>query len=204
MNIWLNREIRFLHRCAKDPSGVAAVEFALILPILFALFMGTVEYARATMYARRLNQVTSMASDLIAREYKVNDATFTGISNGLDTAWGGFENLGTLSFHIKHVRRAGDLATKKSPGSAYIEWDYSIRGAPDEPNCKDYSLPVADMIARGTSVVIVTSTYTYQTLLGTSVPGITASSLNWTSESSHSPRDFCVDYLNNNCLSSCE
>ncbi|MBX9925151.1 MAG: pilus assembly protein [Hyphomicrobiaceae bacterium] len=200
----LRIRLKTLTDYARDTSGVAAIEFALILPILFALFLGTVEYARATMYARRMGQVTAMVSDLVAREFQITDAAFQGIKAGADTAWGSFDNIDTLKFHIKHVRRAGDLATKVSPGSAYVEWDYSIRGAPTVPQCSPYTLPSPDMIAKGTSVVVVTSTYTYQTLLGVAAPGMTSSSLNWSTESNHAPRDFCVDYLGNKCISKCE
>ncbi len=201
---YLRNQLNRLTDYIRDPSGVAAVEFALILPILFALFLGTVEYARATMFARRMGQVTSMVSDLVAREFQITDAAFQGIKAGADTSWGSFDNIDTLKFHIKHVRRASNLATKVPPNSAYVEWDYSIRGAATVPRCSPYTLPSPDMIASGTSVVIVTSTYTYSTLFGVTAPGITSSQLNWTTESNHAPRDFCVDYLGNNCISNCE
>lgn len=188
----------------RDSSGVAAVEFALIVPILLALFLGGIEYSRATMYARRFNQVTAMASDLIAREAQLDDAKLLGISQAIDTAWGNLDNHDSLRLQVKHVRSAGNLATKKAPGTTYVEWSYPIRENKKYPDCQDYTVPVANMVQRGNSVVIVTATYTYRSLFNGQAPGMSTATLDWQSESSHAPRDLCVAYDKTNCLSTCE
>lgn len=199
---------------ARDPSGVAAVEFGLIVPLLAMLFLGAVEYSRATMFSRRFSQVTAMASDLIAREYLLDDADLEGVSRAIDTAWGGIAGIDNLQFEIKHVRRAGPLATKRAPGSSYVEWSFGIRTTgpnPPIPACQDYALPVANMIQPGNSVLIVTGRYTYTTLFGNvSVPLLGGetfalkNTFDWRSESSHAPRDLCVAYNKPNCISTCE
>ena len=48
-------------------EGVAAVEFALIVPIMVMLFMGAVEMSQAVTVNRRVTQVGSTAGDLVAR-----------------------------------------------------------------------------------------------------------------------------------------
>jgi Flp pilus assembly pilin Flp len=48
-------------------DGVAAVEFALILPIMAMMFVGAVEMSWAVSVDRRVSQVASSAGDLIAR-----------------------------------------------------------------------------------------------------------------------------------------
>jgi Flp pilus assembly protein TadG len=87
-----------------DPSGVAAVEFGLIVPFLMIMFLGSVEYSRATMYARRFNLATAMASDLIAREYLLDDADLAGVARAVDTVWGSYDNLASLKLQVLHVR----------------------------------------------------------------------------------------------------
>jgi Flp pilus assembly protein TadG len=187
-----------------DPSGVAAVEFGLIVPFLMIMFLGSVEYSRATMYARRFNLATAMASDLIAREYLLDDADLAGVARAVDTVWGSYDNLASLKLQVLHVRQAGNLATKKPPGTTYSEWSYSIRGAPSIPACQNYTLPVANMLQNGNSVLVVNGTYTYRTLFGLSAPGITSANMNWTATSSHAPRDLCVAYNKANCVTNCE
>lgn len=51
----------------KDDEGVAAVEFALILPIMAIMFIGAVEMSWAVGVDRRVSQVAGATGDLIAR-----------------------------------------------------------------------------------------------------------------------------------------
>ncbi len=51
----------------KDDEGVAAVEFALILPIMAMMFIGAVEMSWAVGVDRRVSQVAGATGDLIAR-----------------------------------------------------------------------------------------------------------------------------------------
>ena len=48
-------------------EGVAAVEFAIIVPIMAALFIGAVEMSQAVTANRRVTQVGSSTGDLVAR-----------------------------------------------------------------------------------------------------------------------------------------
>lgn len=54
-------------RFGKDDKGVAAVEFALILPIMAMMFIGAVEMSWAVGVDRRVSQVAGATGDLIAR-----------------------------------------------------------------------------------------------------------------------------------------
>lgn len=51
----------------RDERGAAAVEFALVAPLLVALIMGIVEFGVAINYKSQLNNVTSVA----ARDYGI-------------------------------------------------------------------------------------------------------------------------------------
>lgn len=54
-------------RLGRDTRGIAAVEFALIVPIMFMLFAGTIEFSQALTVDRRVTQAASSTADLIAR-----------------------------------------------------------------------------------------------------------------------------------------
>ena len=56
-----------LARLGGDARGVAAVEFAMIVPIMFFLFAGTIEFSQALTVDRRVTQAASSTADLIAR-----------------------------------------------------------------------------------------------------------------------------------------
>jgi len=54
-------------RLRRDNSGLAAVEFGMIVPIMFFLFVGTIEFSQALTVDRRLTLAASSTADLIAR-----------------------------------------------------------------------------------------------------------------------------------------
>ena len=51
----------------RDRSGVAAIEFAMIVPIMVMLFFGTVEFSQALTCDRRVAQMASTTADLVAQ-----------------------------------------------------------------------------------------------------------------------------------------
>ncbi len=67
----LSKRMRYVaaraRRLTKAQEGVAAVEFALILPIMFFMFMGAVELSQGVTVDRRVSQVASTVGDLVAR-----------------------------------------------------------------------------------------------------------------------------------------
>jgi hypothetical protein len=62
----INRSSIF-RRAPKKQQGVAAVEFALVAPIFFLVFFGTVEVARAMYICNTLQEVTRRAAALAAK-----------------------------------------------------------------------------------------------------------------------------------------
>lgn len=61
-------------RLLRRESGMAAVEFALILPILVVLWLGGVELTGALSVDRRLNNLASAVGDLVARDKEITHA----------------------------------------------------------------------------------------------------------------------------------
>jgi Flp pilus assembly protein TadG len=67
MSIRPPRLVRLFGRFRRDPGGVAAVEFALILPILMLLALGCFEVPRYVLLWQRLERASSGVSDLVAQ-----------------------------------------------------------------------------------------------------------------------------------------
>ena len=53
-----------------DTRGVAAVEFALVAPLMAAMFVGAVEMSQAITVDRRVTQIAGSTADLVARASK--------------------------------------------------------------------------------------------------------------------------------------
>ena len=50
---------RFQHRFSRATDGVAAVEFGLLVPLLFIMFIGTLEIGQAVGLDRRVSMATA-------------------------------------------------------------------------------------------------------------------------------------------------
>ena len=55
-------------RFIRDRRGVAAVEFALIAPVLLLLYMGLAEVTMALMAERRSSHATAVVADLVSQD----------------------------------------------------------------------------------------------------------------------------------------
>jgi Flp pilus assembly protein TadG len=62
-----------LQRFLRAEQGLAAIEFAFILPVMVIMFLGTVEVSNYVMTARRVASLASTAADLVAQESAISD-----------------------------------------------------------------------------------------------------------------------------------
>jgi len=70
--------IRFrLRRFVGDRSALAAVEFALILPLMLMLFFGTVEFSSGVAVDRKVTLVARTLSDLTSQSISVANSDLT-------------------------------------------------------------------------------------------------------------------------------
>ncbi len=72
---------RLLRRLAGDGAGIAAVEFALILPVMLTLYFGAVEFGDVLTIDRKVTHVTSSLADLVTQSRTISD---TDMANILD------------------------------------------------------------------------------------------------------------------------
>jgi Flp pilus assembly protein TadG len=66
-------------RFARDRSGVAALEFALIAPLLLALYFVTMEVAQAIEVNKKVGRAGSMIADLVAQMPEIPVSELEGI-----------------------------------------------------------------------------------------------------------------------------
>ena len=68
-----------LARLGRDRRGVAAVEMALIAPVLIVGYFGVAEVTMAMMAHRRASHAASAVGDLVTQSQQMNSATMTDI-----------------------------------------------------------------------------------------------------------------------------
>ena len=72
MSLWLSpsqprRRLTSFGRCRRDQRGMAAVEFALVLPFLLLLFLGSVELTRGIQVDRQVALTADTVTNLVAQ-----------------------------------------------------------------------------------------------------------------------------------------
>lgn len=61
-----------MRRLARDRRGVAALEFALIVPLLLALYFVTMEVSQAIEANKKVGRAASMVADLVTQQQEMN------------------------------------------------------------------------------------------------------------------------------------
>jgi Flp pilus assembly protein TadG len=112
-------------RIVGDRSGIAAVEFALLLPGLLTLFIGSYELSSLLLAYLKLESAAESAADLVGQtavNAVLQSSDFTNITNALQQIMVPFSTSGT-SLRIAYA------SVTYSTGSAVINWHTEVNGA---------------------------------------------------------------------------
>lgn len=69
-----------ISRFKRDGEGVAAVEFALIFPVMLALYLGSVEISGALQANKNVGKTASMVGDLITQQETITRSELSAIA----------------------------------------------------------------------------------------------------------------------------
>jgi Flp pilus assembly protein TadG len=80
-SIWLLRLRRHVVALRTNCSGLAAVEFAMIIPLMAMLFLGTYEFSAGVAIDRKVTILARTLSDLTSQNTTVDDTKLTNFFN---------------------------------------------------------------------------------------------------------------------------
>jgi Flp pilus assembly protein TadG len=148
-----------MQRVRRNADGVAAVEFAMIAPIMFFLFVGSVEFSQAITVDRRVTQVASSTADLIAREKSTTTANVDGIMQIIDHLVRPYDPTRLKVTVLNVIADINDATVTE------VCWSYNHNGGANTyTNGQPYALPNG-LVEAGNSVIIAEVTYDYQPLI---------------------------------------
>lgn len=162
--IWRRLLVR-LRQLPLAEDAVAAVEFALILPIMLLLYVGSVEASALISMDRRVQSVAGAVGDLVARsDGTIPTATLRDYFRAAGSIMTPYPPA-TLRQVVTLVRVLPNGTTSVVWSRQYVNGTYSVNT--DHPVNSAYTLP-AEMvtIARGKFVVAAKGTYSYLPLYG--------------------------------------
>lgn len=160
MSLRKSASLAFLRRFGRDGSGVSAVEFALLAPVLILIYFGLAEFCQAYMAQRRMGHATSQVADIVA-QYQTVDASLiddTFAVGGLVLA--PFSDA-DLSLRVTAITRGTD-------GVARVTWS---RAKGMSKRTGTVTVP-AGLIENGESIVMSEGTYNFTSTLGQVLPGM--------------------------------
>lgn len=160
MSLRRSLSLGFLRRFGRDGSGVSAVEFALIAPVLILIYFGLAEFCQAYMAQRRMSHSTSQVADILA-QYQTVDANLIDDTFALgDLVLAPFPD-NTLALRVTAITRGND-------GVARVTWS---RGRGMVKRSGTVTVPDG-LIEKGESIIMSEGTYDYDSSLNQILPGL--------------------------------
>ena len=131
----LSRRVASLRR---DQSGVSAVEFAMLLPLMLTLYLGAVEVSQGVAIHRKVTLTARAVADLASQVTSINNADMTNVLNAAKAVVAPFPE-GQLKVTVSAV-------TIDANGIATIAWSDTLNGTARAVN-STVSLPAALNVA---------------------------------------------------------
>jgi Flp pilus assembly protein TadG len=146
---------RLWRRAITDDRGVAAVEFALILPVLVLLYAVGFEVCQAATVNRKLTDTTAELASLTSQYTKVSKSDIATIMNASSQTMTPFSN-GDLALVVSEISIDGS-------GKASVTWSEAyLNGVPFQGNPLT-TPPKAppSFVTPNSSYIVVMSTFAY-------------------------------------------
>lgn len=188
----MKRILSFCGGAWQDRSGVVALEFAMVAPVLLVFIIGTVEISNAIRLQAKLNVAVGQLAELVAGQSSVTAPAGT----LADVCIGAAMNIapypvsalsaGIVSISNDHPSNRIPLSTDSTTVSTYLDWESTsscmtnapsalgLAGAFILANTPNSLLTKAGVPASGTSdpslkygysVIVVTAQYSYKNVL---------------------------------------
>ena len=151
-----------MQRLRRNERGVAAVEFALIVPIMFTLFVCTVETSQLLTVDRRVTLAASSTADLIAR------APSTGLTSAdVDANLLIIQQLMVPYASAPLTVKIVSVIAKTQNGATtfVVDWSRDTSGGTPYAKGTTYSNIPNGLLAAGESVIVSETTYNYVPLI---------------------------------------
>lgn len=143
--------LRFL-RCRR---AVAATEFALVLPVMLLVLAGTVELGNALLVDRKVTRAAHIAADLVAQARQIS-------SSELDDVFDAVEEI--LAPFPPNMRvTLSSVYFDPSDNATRVVWSQARNASPRSAG-SSFTLPQANMLVAGESVIVAEISYPYQPL----------------------------------------
>jgi Flp pilus assembly protein TadG len=152
-----------LRRWKADAAGIAAVEFAMIVPMRGVMFIGSVELSQAIIVDRRVTQIASSTADLVARdETQISQSDITDIMKAGSFIMAPYSQ-NPLQIVIREFQSSTSSATNVKQS-----WTCTYNGVGATLACactNTAATPPANLMTTNDAVIVSLVTYQYKPLV---------------------------------------
>jgi Flp pilus assembly protein TadG len=161
-----------MKRLLRDQKGIAAMEFALVVPILISLYFMMNETANGMRAARKVTIVSRVMADLTSRSADVTDAQRNDIFSAAVPLMSPFAITGS-GFRLTSIRFDKD-------NKGFVDWSESSgNGLPPLARCKPTDGPNAatnlsvptGLKTASTSLILAEANVKYKPVVGWNITG---------------------------------
>jgi Flp pilus assembly protein TadG len=156
--------LRPLLAILRDRAGVTAMEFALVLPILVILGVGTIEFGRMLLLSQKLQNGTFVLADLAARDKTLSADQLDDIFLALENVVQPFEFAGSGIAIVSSVSGTSSGATRvnwQRTGAGDFEATSTV-GTTGGPA----ALPAMLEVDEGETIIVAEVFYDFEPLYG--------------------------------------
>jgi Flp pilus assembly protein TadG len=152
---------RYLARLRNDESGISAVEFAMLLPLMLTLYLGTVEISQAIGADRKVTLTSRTLADLASQVSSISSSDMSNILNASAAV--------IAPYDPSKLQATVSEITIDNNNKATITWSCTLGGTAHAVG-SSVSLPAALNVAN-TSLIWGEAAYTYKPAIGYVVTG---------------------------------
>ncbi len=147
---------RRLLKLLRNTRGMAAVEFALIFPVMIIIYFGAVEIGQVLTLNRKLTNIASATADLVTQETAIDDDMMTDIFTAASSMIVPYEAAPTQIVVSSVVSDPGD-------GSISVDWSDAHNGSARSPGSA-VTIPNG-LLSPGESLILTEVSYSYDSIL---------------------------------------
>jgi Flp pilus assembly protein TadG len=170
-------------RFVSDPRGVSAVEFGLLLPIMFMLYFGGVEISQGVGIDRKVTLTAGALANLTAQATTLSTSDMTNVLNAATSVMMPYSTTGlTITVSCLSI---------DTTGKATVKWSVSQGGSAQSGTV---TIPAA-LAVPSTQLIYSQVSYPYTPTVGYTITG----TLNLSDKMYMSPRITAPTYNNVAC-----
>jgi Flp pilus assembly protein TadG len=157
---------RLIARFRRNERGVAAVEFALVVPFLLTLYLGSIEAAAMFTVDKRVNSISATIGDLVGQwDPGDGDLPTDAMNDYLSAATGIMAPYSTVGLKIVVT-----LVQVHDDGTTEVLWSQANAAGTPKTVGNSYEGLTADsminQVSQGGCIIAAESSYAYLPILG--------------------------------------